>query len=156
MIDSRFTDLTAHLWRGGKYAYFWTPNDGTGQKTSYWLTVGGDTTVPKWLEGLDAYFSVNPANIRRCEHERARIIGSFDIAAINCLYTEFDGTDRAELDAFLAKLLTFGVKAACIIFSGGGYHVYVLLRAPFVLDSRRQTKAGGGSAMGLCRVGRWR
>jgi hypothetical protein len=140
MIDSRFTDLTAHLWRGGQYAYFWTPNDGTGQKTSYWLTVGGDTTVPKWLEGLDAYFSVNPANIRRSEHERARIIGSFDIAAINCLYTEFDGTDRAELDAFLAKLLTFGVKAACIIFSGGGYHVYVLLRAPFILDSADKQK----------------
>lgn len=132
MIDSRFHDLIAHLWRGGKYAYFWTPDDGAGQKTSYWLTVPWMDEVPKLFWDKDAYFSVNPSIIRRSEFERA---GNADIAAINCLYAEFDFPTRSALDAFLAKLLTFGVKATCVVSSGGGWHVYIWLTTPFVLDT---------------------
>lgn len=143
-IDSRFYDLTAHLWRGGKYAYFWTPDDGNGEKYSFWLTVGSTESVPKLFEDKDAYFAVNPSIIRRSEHERTRIHGSFDIAALNCLYTEFDGPNALdECKAFTARLAALGIKPACVVFSGGGYHVYVWLTTPYLLDSpEKQSKAG--------------
>jgi hypothetical protein len=133
MIDPRFYTLLAHLWRGGKCGYFWTPNI-DGEKISYWLTVDpmAAPLVPKMFLDKDAYFSVNPATMRRSEHERAR---NSDIAALNCFYCEFDDTDRAKLDAFLAKLAGHGIEAACVVFSGGGYHVYVLLRDTFHLDT---------------------
>jgi hypothetical protein len=83
MIDIRFYELIAHLWRGGKYSLFWTSDDGQGEKLSHWLTLPTTDEVPKYLLGLDAYFAVHPANIRRSQHERARID---DVIAVNCFY----------------------------------------------------------------------
>lgn len=141
MVDPRFYELINHLWRGGKYAYFWTPDDGMGQKVSYWLTLPTSDKVPKLFLDKDAYFGVNPSVIRRSEHERARIHGSFDIAALNCFYTEFDGDHAAEeAKAFIEKLAQLGIKPACVVFSGGGYHIYIWLTVSFVLDSPEKQK----------------
>ena len=131
MIDPRFTDLTAHLWRGGKYSYFWSPNI-EGEKYSYWLTASKHDEVPKLFLDKDAYFGIHPSNIRRSEHERAKIT---DIAAINCLYCEFDcPTPEAKADK-LNEIKLWAKQPACIIDSGGGLHVYVWLCDAFLLDT---------------------
>lgn len=38
-IDSRFYQLIAHLWRGGKYGYYFTTNNGEGNNYTYWVAV---------------------------------------------------------------------------------------------------------------------
>ena len=131
-IDKRFYDLASHLWRGGKYSYFWTPDDGNGEKVSYWLTANGDIEVPKMFDGKDTYFGINPTTIRRSEHERASIA---DIAAINCLYCEFDCETDEDRRKARKVIDSWPIKPAAVIDSGGGYHVYVLLRDTKHLDT---------------------
>ena len=128
MIDKRFHELIAHLWRGGKYAYFWTPDDGSGAKYTYWLTVKGDIAVPKLFWDKDTYFSVNAVNIRRSEHERGR---NSDVVAVNGFYCEFDCPTLEMKGAVLDKIARWKIQPACIVDSGGGYHVYVLLKDTF-------------------------
>lgn len=132
MIDSRFYELINHLWRGGKYANFWTPDDGTGTKFTYWLTVGGDYTVPKMFGYWDSYFSVNPSNIRRSEHERTHII---DVDMVNTLFVEFDCKTDEEKKETLEKIANLTIQPACVVDSGGGYHCYFWLRDTYHLDT---------------------
>jgi hypothetical protein len=127
MIDNRFYELLAHLWRGGKYAYYWTPDDGSGAKYTYWLTATGDIDLPKMFADKDTYFSVNPSIIRRSEYERAH---NTDIVAVNIFYCEFDCPTPEAKEAAAKKIQAWKIKPACVIDSGGGYHVYILLRAP--------------------------
>lgn len=133
-IDARFNDLISHLWRGGRYSYFWSP-DIEGEKYSYWLTVGKHDEVPKLFLDKDAYFGVHPSNIRRSEHERAKIT---DIAAINCLYCEFDCATPEAKAAKLEEIKSWKIQPACIIDSGGGLHVYLWLCDAFILKTNEQ------------------
>lgn len=137
MIDQRFNELISHLWRGGKYAYYWTPDDGNGEKYTYWLTARGEITVPKLFLNRDAYFSVNPSLMRRSEHERARIT---DIGALNCLYVEFDCATPEDKAVKLAEIDTWQHKPACVVDSGGGLHCYLWTNETFLLtdDATRQ------------------
>lgn len=142
MIDSRFYDLLRHLWRGGSYGYFWTPDDGAGQKLTWWRGLGDDPAaivvpdVPRFFHDRDAYFGVHPAKRRRSEHERARVDDD-DIAAVNCFFAEFDAgpgkpfTDKA---AILAHLQTLPVQPSVNVDSGGGIHGYWYLDKPYTLD----------------------
>jgi hypothetical protein len=58
------------------------------------------------------------------------------IAALNCLYAEFDAKDFSHsLDATLAHVRGLAVPPSVIVASGGGYHNYWLLAEPFVLDT---------------------
>lgn len=131
MIDSRFWDLTAHLWRGGRYAYLWSPNI-DGEKLSWWESVSTLVDVPKIFWDTDAYFGVHPSNIRRSEHERAKIT---DIAAANCLYCEYDCSGDEDKAAWLASTQVPKFKPACVIDSGGGLHCYLWLRETQILDT---------------------
>jgi hypothetical protein len=139
-IDKRFYELLAHLWRGGKYGYYWTPDDGNGDKVTWWLTAADRTDVPKAWLNLDVYFAVNTANIRRSQHERARID---DVIAVNCFYCEFDCPTPESKAAAAAKIKAWKIPAACVVDSGGGYHVYIWLTAPMILDTpeKRQRAA---------------
>lgn len=136
-IDKRFYDLIAHLWRGGRYSYIWTPDDGQGDKISYWLTVNGDVDLPKMFAGKDTYFNVNPSSIRRSEHERARVE---DVIAVNGFFCEFDCETPEEKEAAAKKIKAWKIPASCVIDSGGGYHVYILLKSPFILDTPEKRK----------------
>lgn len=130
-IDPRFYELITHLWRGGKYGYYWTPDDGQGEKYTFWLTAQkpGDAidNIPKLFLDKDAYFAVNPSIIRRSEHERA---SKTDIVAVNGFYCEFDCPTPEAKEAAAKKIQAWKIHPACVVDSGGGYHVYVLLRAP--------------------------
>lgn len=135
-INKRFYDLASHLWRGGKYSYFWTPDD-SGEKITYWLTVNGDVDVPKMFNGKDTYFSVHPSIIRRSEHERARIE---DIAAINGFYCEFDCETDEDRRKARKVIDSWPIKPAAVVDSGGGYHVYILLTVSVILDTDEKRK----------------
>jgi len=139
-IDPRFYELTAHLWRGTRYSYYWTPNDGDGKRYSYWLTVGNDgAEVPKMFHDLDCYFGVHGSRIRRSQYERARIKDG-DIAAINCFYFEMDCKTPATKADALEWLQSWYLKPSVVVDSGGGYHVYLLLEDVFLLDSLANQK----------------
>jgi putative DNA primase/helicase len=61
------------------------------------------------------------------------------IAAINCLFAEFDakhfGDDKS---AILAHVESLPIAPSVIIDSGGGYHFYWLLEEPFILDTEEK------------------
>jgi hypothetical protein len=58
------------------------------------------------------------------------------IAALNCLYADFDAKDfGGSLDATLAHVRGLAVQPSVIVASGGGFHTYWLLDEPFVLDT---------------------
>lgn len=141
-IDNRFYQLIAHLWRGGKYGLYWTSDDGQGEKYTFWLTLSTavDYSVPKLFLDANAYFGVNPSIIRRSQHERARIE---DVQAVNGFFCEFDCPTQADKEAAMRRIIAWKIPPSCVIDSGGGYHVYILLRAPLVLDTpeKRQRAA---------------
>jgi putative DNA primase/helicase len=130
--DERFVRLTNHVWRGGAFAYYWT-NPG---KQSYWFEVGN---LPPIQNGTarNTYFGIHPvtADNPREPGTRSRIA---HIAAINCVFAEFDAKDfngsQAAVDAHVAAL---PLTPSMVIFSGGGSHCYWLLREPLIIDSDR-------------------
>jgi hypothetical protein len=125
-VDSQLiVAFLSHLHRGGEWAYLWTF---PGKRSTWWpvgeppATPGGDVNV---------YFGVHPATRRKGQHERATLD---DIAAINCLFAEFDAKDfDGGKPAVLAHVDALFPAPSVVIDSGGGYHCYWLLLAPFVL-----------------------
>lgn len=134
IVDPRFYELRDYLWRAGSYGYYWVPNDGQGEKLTWWVKIPTTDPVSKLLTNTDCYFGVHPSRIRRSEHERARSKDG-DIEVINCLYFEIDCADEAAKQQALKDLDKLGFTPACVVDSGGGLHIYIFLRTPFVLDT---------------------
>lgn len=138
-IDPQFYDeILPRLWQGGSHAYFWTDDDGGGQKCTLWqdLLQVPRARLPKvWLERLNCYFGIHPTRQRGADsYTRAKVA---DIALINCLYAEIDNLQTPEevqecIDWLLEDM---PCRPSLIIWSGGGLHIYWLLDAPFALDS---------------------
>lgn len=124
MIDPRFWDLIAHTWRGGRFGYLWTNDDGEGAKYTYWRSADWRGDLPKLFKDKDTYFGVNPSIIRRSENERARIE---DITVLNCLFAEFDLAPGQTPEDLLAEIKALPVPPSVIVWSGGGYHCYWFL-----------------------------
>jgi putative DNA primase/helicase len=134
--------LFAHLWRGGKYAYYWTASeakDGAGgalEKITTWFDTGApwpDLPADSGRHGArHIYFSVNPTNERGSQYQRAKD-GERPIVAINTLFAEFDLKQFGSRDATLDHINGMQPAPSVIIFSGGGYHAYYLLNEPFLL-----------------------
>lgn len=57
------------------------------------------------------------------------------IGTINCLYAEFDGKDFGGKEKTSDHILSLALHPSVIIDSGGGYHTYWLLKAPWQLKS---------------------
>lgn len=132
-IDSRFYDLVAHLHQGGEWAHFWVTNQ-TG-KQSHWFKVGQAAAVQislPHLLGCNVYFTVNPVT-GAADRSVYRKSHKVDVAAVNCLFAEFDDKDFSGNAAGYAAQLT--PAPSVTVHSGGGIHAYWLLKDTFIIGS---------------------
>lgn len=127
--------LLTHLWRGGAWGNFWTPNAGAtlDKKNSRFIPASSPYAPKDWIASKNTYFGVNPCTSKREYFQRSINDG---IAAINCLYAEFDAkdfdADRAiGLGLAFAHVDALPVRPSVIVASGGGYQCYWLLDKPF-------------------------
>jgi len=137
MTTPTFQQLLGHLHRGGAWAYWWTADaSGDGRPRSHWWPVDRPPLPLPDDEQRNVYFGVHPCRVRRRDRQRATIA---TIAAINCLYAEFDAAPGAK-PALLEQLRALAPAPSVIIDSGGGYHLYWLLDQPFALadDAARE------------------
>lgn len=139
-----FHDFLAHLHRGGACAYYhYLP-----QRRSVWYDTAEPLTLDPAAARTNLYFSVHPCigippcdahgEVKRPEWVRGQL--SY-VAAINCLYAEYDAKHYGGKPAILAHLDALPVPAPSVIVdSGGGYHGYWLLNVPYAItsDARRE------------------
>ncbi len=139
-LDADAVRLIRYLQRGGTKSYYLT-FDADGHATTSWYDSHAEP--PAVPTGTNVYFGVNPCTAipetnahgkpAKPENVRGRVE---NIAALNCLYAEFDAKDfGGSLDETLAHVRGLAVQPSVIVASGGGYHCYWLLAAPFVLDT---------------------
>lgn len=140
-----FADFLAHLGRGGAYQYYHL----LPQRRSYWFEVTRPPTIaPEQAQG-NLYFGVHPTTaIPPCNaygevveppHVRAQLKY---IAAINCLYAEFDAKVYGDKPGILRHLDALTVpEPSALVDSGGGIHAYWLLDAPWTLHSDERLAA---------------
>jgi len=124
-----------HLHRGGNYANWWTKALAGNQST--WWNVGSPKPVPS--QG-DVYFSVHPSVTIPTTNDKGKLVPSTEvrsriatIAAINCLFAEYDSKDYGSKGAALSHIENLAPAPSVIIDSGNGYHCYWLLSEPFML-----------------------
>lgn len=140
------TKLFGFLHRGGAFAHWWTPDSGkffTNKKTgaqeqakfSLWFPVDRPLPVPAAWREKNIYFCVHPQS---SIPQRLRADGSVTdqkyvkawlshVAAINCLFGEFDVKDYGSKEKISAHLHTLSLYPSVIVDSGGGFHCYWLL-----------------------------
>jgi hypothetical protein len=139
-LDADAGRLIGYLQRGGTKSYY-TTFDADGHASTSWYDSHAEPPAPP--AGTNVYFGVNPCSAipttnaagkpAKPENVRGRVEY---IAALNCLYAEFDAKDYGgELDATLGHVLDLTVPPSVIVASGGGYHCYWLLDEPFILDT---------------------
>jgi hypothetical protein len=138
MIDRTTLQFFAQLHRGGAFAYY----HALPERRSWWYPIDRPLAPPteclsNWYFGVHPVTQIPPANahgeVKDPPFVRAQ---KRFIAAINCLYAEFDVKDygsKAAIEQHLAGS-AFPVPSA-VVDSGGGLHGYWLLHEPFVLDS---------------------
>lgn len=114
--NAQNAQLLKHLWRGGPWGNFWTPNGGADgeKKTSLFLPTANIKLPFHWLHSKNTYFGVNPTIQQRAYWQRSI---NAEIAAINCLYGEFDGKDETKpteeaIQAHYDLLMASGAKNA--------------------------------------------
>jgi hypothetical protein len=137
-LDPQAIRLLNHLHRGGDMAYLWGVLGAA--KTSHWFPVG--RPAQPFNSQHNNYFGVHPctaippANSKgktaKPEHVRSQLAY---IAAINCLFAEFDAKHfDGGKPAALAHIEALDPPPSVVVDSGGGYHAYWLLDAPYLLS----------------------
>ena len=138
-IDGRFLRLLNHLGRGGAYQYWCSFNRKVDPAIRDWVEhweVGKPTTrnPADIRQQQNVYFPVHPlkGKPRKGRGERD------DVAAINCLFAEFDCSDGKEAAAATMAALLRAVHKLTppptfVVNSGGGFHCYWLLNDPLLL-----------------------
>ena len=90
-------ELTRHLWRGGKYAHWWSMTENGQTKESLWFDV--ETPIspsPTWGD-RHQYFAVHPGTVKGSPYDRVK---NETAAAINCLFGDFDAKDEVLPDEY--------------------------------------------------------
>jgi predicted transcriptional regulator len=142
----------AHLMRGGSHGYYWSASEAKDEqsipkeKITTWWSTTKPSAVPseRGQFGMrHLYFGVHPTT--GIPKERRTRKGEIytpkptkcrplvdEIAAINCLFGEFDAKRFPDAKAgALAHIEALSPAPSVIIDSGGGYHCYWLLDEPF-------------------------
>lgn len=119
----------ATLWRATPWGYYWRLGDHTTQWTE-------TMPIEDCALGMNnVYFGVHGARDER--GPKARTILP-NVAALNCLFAEFDGKDfggtkdnpDAGMGPIRDKIKTLTPQPSVIVYSGGGYHCYWLTGEP--------------------------
>lgn len=131
MVDSRFYELVRHLWRGGSFGYWWTPDSDEG-KLSFWFSANKPTPISHLWKSINVYFGVHPSSVEGQRRTRAKIE---DIEVVNCLFAEFDLATGQTPEHLLAAIMSLDTPPSTLHFSGGGYHGYWLLAQTYHIDS---------------------
>jgi hypothetical protein len=139
-MDTKTKQLLKKLWAGGEFAFFWV----TPARKTYWIKTDA---IPENLNTMppphNLYFGIHPTiaipetNARGEPKEKMYVRSQTNyIAAINCLYSEWDtdGTTEGKAHA-LAAVRSLSPAPTVIIDSGGGYHCYWLLKRTIYLPS---------------------
>jgi hypothetical protein len=136
--------LLAHLHRSGSYAYFHQ----LPERRSWWYPIGQPLAPPEepksnWYFSVHPCRAIPPANahgeVKPPPFVRAQ---KRYIAAINCLYGEFDAKTYGSKEAIEKHIEDAAFPApSALIDSGGGLHAYWLLRETFVIESDAQREA---------------
>jgi len=113
MINDAAKFLLNHLGRGGNWQYYWRDNN----TPPVWFKTGQPSNLPKWT---NIYFGVHPGIKKFTGLSRGKID---NVAAINCLFAEFDMKDGWVIE----KINDLTPSPSVIISSGGGWHLYWLL-----------------------------
>jgi putative DNA primase/helicase len=142
MMNQQTRSFLQALWQGGKYAHLWTPDgpeetdeDGNTYqaRVSLWFGVDNIPDIPSVWRDVELYFSVNSSAQKRGERQKMH---TDDVTTVNCLFAEFDAKDFAGgLVGALTHISQLQFQASVIVSSGGGYHCYWLLDAPFVVHT---------------------
>ena len=138
------------LWRGGRYANLWLRNrDSAGKRfSSQWFDlVDGDEPHFPDIAGVDVYFGVHPlTSIPTTNHlgaarDPADVRSQIPyIAAVNCLFAEFDADDFGG-NSTVHVLSLDPLPSAVIRSSPGSYHAYWIFDEPFMLDSEARRES---------------
>lgn len=94
--------LLTHLWRGGAFAFYWTPDGRTytrdgkeyQAKHSHWISTEKIRPYPSGWNTKNVYFGVNPTFTKQFDPDRepnTQRSSVATIAAINCFFADFDG-----------------------------------------------------------------
>lgn len=134
-IDQTTAQLLDHLHRAGKFGYWWTMEG----RQSFWWEVGKRTPLPGGRR--NTYVGVHPTTMipetnPRGERKPSREVRSQlgIIAALNCLYTEYDAKDfGGNKAAARAKADAVQPPPSILVDSGGGYHLYWLFVEPWIM-----------------------
>lgn len=150
MENNQTLRLINYLNRGGSFGYYWLklPPEHEGQesgpKRTIWFKTGEPAT---WPEGsYDLYFGVHPSKQipKRISKKTNRPISPHlvrtnleDIAAVNCLFAEFDAKHfPGKKDEALDHIKSILQPPSVLIDSGGGYHAYWLLIEPLAINDQ--------------------
>jgi replicative DNA helicase len=135
MIDTPTQQFLSALHQGGQFSYWWTAEG----RQSFWWEAGAPSPLPGGSRNV--YVGVHPTTQiphtnRRGEAADPRALRAQlpIVAAINCLFAEYDAKDFSDDKGRARALVTTLVPAPSVVVdSGGGYHCYWLLDEPYVL-----------------------
>jgi putative DNA primase/helicase len=139
--------LLQQLNRGGTHGYYWLKQPDNGQQPGKNKTVWFDTaSIADMPAGaVHVYWGVNPTNgiPQRVNkktgqpHKPWGIRAELgDIAAVNCLFGDFDAKDFAgSKQAAYEHIRYLQLPPSALVDSGGGYQAYWLFREPVIIDS---------------------
>lgn len=152
------TTLLSYLWRGGQFAHFWTPNTGdfVQEKNgklreiprSLWFELSKPRQVPDdWAE-KSVHFSLHPSTQIPPKNAQGKKVGPRYvkvqipyIAALNCVFADFDFKDWADdVQRLTQHIHSLPLEPSVVVATGGGYHCYWLYREPQIVteDNRSQ------------------
>jgi len=134
--------LLATLMRGGAYGYYWRAEG----KLSKWFDAQNPPATP--TGPYNYYFGIHPVTaipthnskgqLAKPENVRSQIAV---IAAINCLFAEFDGKNfEGGKPGALSHIADLPLPPTVIIDSGGGYHCYFLLWDEIPIENATQRR----------------
>jgi replicative DNA helicase len=136
-IDDTTAQFLAALHRGGSHGYWWTLEG----RQSIWWDAGAPVPLPGGRRNV--YVGIHPTACipttnRRGDATDPRALRAQlpIIAAINCLFAEYDAKDfSGDKDQAQALVTTLDPPPSVVVDSGGGYHCYWLLDQPYLLDT---------------------